>query len=410
MNLETKTKIQCSAYKDLLTYKRVILKWSTGTGKTLPAIYMLNNLFNSDKIPRVLVVVAEKAHKDNWKKEIEKFSDKSEYIINNIKMICYASLKNYVNTSWDFIVFDEVHHLKSQLRQDYVATLKGNYIIALSATMNYDVRNFLVKTFGNFLTSSITLKDSIDKNLLPEPTIHIYHLRWKDLSNKPQTIEVPIGKKPTKQIIDNYSNRWKYLKNRTLYNGYKIILNCTPQQKYEYISEQMDFYKRFSMMHPNNQALKNKWLQFGSQRKRFLGELKFDKATEILNDIRKRKSRFITFCSSIAQSSLLTESCSVNSKNPDSTNLINRFNNFEIDELFAVGMLQEGVTLSSLDECLIIQLDGNERGFIQKAGRTMRTINPVIHIIVIDGTQDDNYLKNVIENIEEKYIVHIWNL
>ena len=88
MNLETKTKIQCSAYKDLLAYKRVILKWSTGTGKTLPAIYMLNNLFNSDKIPRVLVVVAEKAHKDNWKKEIEKFSDKSEYIINNIKMIC----------------------------------------------------------------------------------------------------------------------------------------------------------------------------------------------------------------------------------------------------------------------------------------------------------------------------------
>ena len=162
----------------------------------------------------------------------------------------------------------------------------------------------------------------------------------------------------------------------------------------------MDFYKRFSMMHPNNQALKNKWLQFGSQRKRFLGELKFNKATEILNDIRKRKSRFITFCSSIAQSSLLTENCSVNSKNPDSTNLINRFNNFEIDE---------GVTLSSLDECLIIQLDGNERGFIQKAGRTMRTINPVIHIIVIDGTQDDNYLKNVIENIEEKYIVHIWN-
>ena len=73
-------------------------------------------------------------------------------------------------------------------------------------------------------------------------------------------------------------------------------------------------------------------------------------------------------------------------------------------------MLQEGVTLSSLDECLIIQLDGNERGFIQKAGRTMRTINPVIHIIVIDGTQDDNYLKNVIENIEEKYIVHIHTL
>ena len=87
-------------------------------------------------------------------------------------------------------------------------------------------------------------------------------------------------------------------------------------------------------------------------------------------------------------------------------NLINKFNNFELDELFAVGMLQEGVTLSSLDECLIIQLDGNERGFLQKAGRTMRTEHPMIHIIVIDGTQDDNYLKNVIENIEDKYIIN----
>lgn len=406
MDLQKKQQIQSSAYNDLLKHKRVILKWSTGTGKTLPAIYMLNNLFNSDKIPRVLIVVAERAHKDNWKKEIIKFSDKSDYIIKNIKMICYASLKNYINTSWDFIVFDEVHHLKSQLRQDYVSTLKGNYILGLSATMNYDVRNFLNHTFGSFLTSSITLKTSIDNNLLPEPTINIHHLRWKELNNKKQTIEISVGKKPTKQIIDDYSNRWKYLKHRTLYTGYKLIFNCTPQQKYEYLNEQMDYYKRISMMNPNNQALRNKWLQFGSQRKRFLGELKYNKAVQILNGIRRRKSRFITFCSSIEQSTLLTDKHSVNSKNPDSMNLINKFNNFELDELFAVGMLQEGVTLSSLDECLIIQLDGNERGFLQKAGRTMRTEHPMIHIIVIDGTQDDNYLKNVIENIEDKYIIN----
>lgn len=407
MDLQKKQQIQSSAYNDLLKHKRVILKWSTGTGKTLPAIYMLNNLFNSDKIPRVLIVVAERAHKGDWEKEIVKFSDKSDYIIKNIKMICYASLKNYVNTSWDFIVFDEVHHLKSQLRQDYVSTLKGNYILGLSATMNYDVRSFLNHTFGSFLTSSITLKTSIDNNLLPEPTINIHHLRWKELSNKTQTIEISIGKNPNKQLTDSYSNRWKYLKNRKTYNGYKIILTCTPQQKYEYLNEQMDYYKRISMMNPNNQALRNKWLQFGSQRKRFLGELKYNKAVQILNGIRRRKSRFITFCSSIEQSTLLTDKHSVNSKNPDSMNLINKFNNFELDELFAVGMLQEGVTLSSLNECLIIQLDGNERGFLQKAGRTMRTEHPMIHIIVIDGTQDDNYLKNVIENIEKKYIVNL---
>ena len=67
-------------------------------------------------------------------------------------------------------------------------------------------------------------------------------------------------------------------------------------------------------------------------------------------------------------------------------------------------MLQEGVTLSNLEECLIIQLDGNERGFIQKTGRAMRTEHPMIHLIVIEGTQDTVYLKNVTENVKEKYI------
>ena len=158
------------------------------------------------------------------------------------------------------------------------------------------------------------------------------------------------------------------------------------------------------MINPNNQALKNLWLQYGSLRKRYLGELKTETAKTIINEMRKRNSRFITFCCSINQSLLFTKECAVNSKNPESFNLINSFNKKELSELFAVGMLQEGVTLTNLEECLIIQLDGNERGFIQKTGRAMRAEHPMIHLIVIEGTQDAVYLKNVTENIEEKYI------
>ena len=98
MDLEKKNQIQLSAFKELLKYKRVILKWSTGSGKTMPAIHMLNHLFDNNKIPRVLIVVAEKAHKNNWKNEINIFSDKAEQILNNITIICYASLKKYINT------------------------------------------------------------------------------------------------------------------------------------------------------------------------------------------------------------------------------------------------------------------------------------------------------------------------
>ena len=125
MDLEKKNQIQLSAFKELLKYKRVILKWSTGSGKTMPAIHMLNHLFDNNKIPRVLIVVAEKAHKNNWKNEIKTFSDKAEQILDNITIICYASLKKYISTSWDFIVFDETHHLKSELRQSFVSTIKS---------------------------------------------------------------------------------------------------------------------------------------------------------------------------------------------------------------------------------------------------------------------------------------------
>ena len=128
MNLETKTKIQCSAYKDLLTYKRVILKWSTGTGKTLPAIYMLNNLFNSDKIPRVLIVVAVKAHKDNWKKEINLWWKNCPL---NISFTTYISFPKYAG-NWDFVIFDECHHLSERCRS-YLDSFNTKYSILLSA-------------------------------------------------------------------------------------------------------------------------------------------------------------------------------------------------------------------------------------------------------------------------------------
>lgn len=404
MDLEKKNQIQLSAFKELLKYKRVILKWSTGSGKTMPAIHMLNHLFDNNKIPRVLIVIAEKAHKNNWKNEINIFSDKAEQILNNITIICYASLKKYINTSWDFIVFDETHHLKSELRQSFVSTIKSRYILALSATLPLAVKFYLNKTFGNFLVSSLSLKASIDNNLLSEPTINIYTLSWETLNLCRHTLEINLSKNPTKIIKDYYPNRWKYLRNKSAYKGCKLILYCTAKEKYEYYEEQINYYKRISMINPNNQALKNLWLQYGSLRKRYLGELKTETAKTIINKMRERNSRFITFCCSINQSLLFTKECAVNSKNPESFKLIDSFNKKELSELFAVGMLQEGVTLSNLEECLIIQLDGNERGFIQKTGRAMRAEHPMIHLIVIEGTQDTVYLKNVTENVEEKYI------
>ena len=70
-------------------------------------------------------------------------------------------------------------------------------------------------------------------------------------------------------------------------------------------------------------------------------------------------------------------------------------------------MLQEGVNLTDIEVGVIIQLDGEERSFIQRFGRTLRSDSPVQYIIYYKGTRDEEYLNNALENIDKKYIKEI---
>ena len=70
-------------------------------------------------------------------------------------------------------------------------------------------------------------------------------------------------------------------------------------------------------------------------------------------------------------------------------------------------MITEGMNLTDIQVGIIVQLDGKERLFIQKFGRSMRAEDPVSFIFYYKDTQDENYLKNALENIDSKYVQHI---
>jgi superfamily II DNA or RNA helicase len=67
-------------------------------------------------------------------------------------------------------------------------------------------------------------------------------------------------------------------------------------------------------------------------------------------------------------------------------------------------MLQEGVNLTGIEAGVIIQLDGEERAFIQKFGRTLRADSPEQYIIYFRATRDEEYLQNALESIDKNYI------
>ena len=379
---------------------RLAFLWSTGVGKSKMAIGIANYLSENNSELKVLLVVAETAHKDNWKEEFKKWKLNKKI---NITIECYASLKNYQNTQWDLIIFDEAHHLGSDLRLEMLRTISAQNIILLSATLQDQLLYALQNIFGQFKVSRVTLQDAIQWGILPEPKIYLYALTL-DNTRYTETIIEEWGKKNKEIPIHcTYSQRWEYIKNRKKYPNIKLIISCTQQQKYDYLTTQFNHYKTL-YLNTKQINFRNKWMQAGSVRKRFLGECKTVYAEHLINEFRKKNKRFICFCSSIKQAELLGSLNAIHSKKSDSLNTINDFNEKKINSLFAIGMLQEGQNLVDIQAGIIVQLDGQERAFIQKSGRVYRAEDPIQCIFYYKNTRDEEYLNKAIENIDASFI------
>ena len=75
-----------------------------------------------------------------------------------------------------------------------------------------------------------------------------------------------------------------------------------------------------------------------------------------------------------------------------------------------MGLLQEGQNLVDIQVGVIIQLDGKERAFIQKFGRSLRAEDPIQFILYYENTRDEEYLKKALDGIDETYIIKVERL
>lgn len=395
----TREKLIQSAVKGTHSFTSVALLWATGVGKSAAAIKMANAYVKGIKSRKaqVLLVVAEVPHKDNWQKEFDKWGS----INASLTIECYASLHKYRNTNWDLIIYDEAHHLGSDLRKDIFYSIKSVKNIFLSATMDDDLISFIESKVGKLGISRISLQDAIKYDILPEPHIHLIPLVLDNLK-KDQLITEEWG--DTKKRIPIYcelKDRWTYIKNKKQYPNIKLCMRCTALQKYNYFTEQFEYWKR-QYMNCRQERTKNKWMQVGIQRKRFLGEIKTGAVLKLINSLDNK--RFICFCASVAQAELLGKENAIHSKIKKPETIIKSFNNKEINSLYAVGMLQEGQNLTDIQVGIIVQLDGTERPFIQKFGRSLRAEDPHQYIFYYKNTRDEEYLENILYGIDKTFI------
>jgi superfamily II DNA or RNA helicase len=272
-------------------------------------------------------------------------------------VICYASFTRYAGRELN-LALNEVHRL-SELRGDIGKTISFDQIISDSATVPDEVKLRLAEICP-FHEYHISLKEAIGMGILPEPAIYLFPIKLT-----------------TQQRAEVGRLEMEHLKYRSLYE------------------------------HDGAMWQLNKMNLARGKQKQFIAECKTPYVKELLREIKGK--RLICFCGSIEQAQMLGGEQAIHSKKSSKKNItiLEKFNNFEIAEIYVNKMGKEGMNLPGIEAGVIVQLDsGNDQGlsFLQRTGRSLRAEDPEIFIFYAVETQDEVYLKRALQNIDKKYI------
>ena len=354
----------------------LVLQLGTGFGKTKLAIECTNKIcdrvFKREEDPtHVLILVSKTVHKDVWKKELDKWGIKTDCII----IECYESLHKYEDAYFDVVICDEAQHL-SEARQESLKTIHiQDLLIVLSATLKKELCWFFK---ANYKTEFIKcdIKEAIEDDVLPEPTIYLLPLK-----------------------LDSSICKYKYDK-------FKKTIVGTQLSYYNNMCSLIDFYKR-KYMTSKREFMKNLWLRACNDRLKWLSEQKESVILSLLDKL--RNYRTLTFCSSIEQTEKLGKFC-INSKNKKSVEYLDMFNNKKIKHITSCNILNESVNLVDCRVCRFCNMNASDIIVKQRCGRGLRHKKPVIIVPYYENTREAELVDKIIENYNEDRIITIHTL
>lgn len=396
--METKTREDIIQEIFKTKERNILLQLPTSFGKTKITIDLLAERSNqrwkvTKKFPKILVVVPRLVHFDTWKSEFLKWN--KERLLSCVTFTTYASLEKHTGV-WDFVVFDECQHLSERCRN-----LLSKFDIAnsflLSATVKRQHLEELKGTFKGLYVYKVSTREAIVNDILPDPVVLLYPLRLDSVNCNQVYI-----KRPKEKAVVNciYKDRFKYLRTK----GIQVKIRCTPSEFHQLLLEDISYYED-RMKYSANQRLRFKYLHLCSERLIWLSNQKVDKVKQILEMC--KHERTLTFCNSIAQTERLGR-YPVNSKDSDSKENLEKFNNGEIDHITACNMLNEGVNLTDCRIGIYANLNSSEIIVQQRLGRILRHKNPLIIIPYYTNTREEELVKKMIEDYNPS-LVHTIN-
>ena len=371
------------------TSKEIVLELSTGLGKSKLALEFINKHYSKN----ILIVIPRLVLINNWKDEIKKWG--FEELLNHIVFTTYNSLHKHIDIQWDIVCYDEAHHLSDRCKE-IDNQLNSKYRLFLSATLKREIKNWIKFKYPKVEFITVSLKEAISNDVLPDPKILLIPLTL-DNTNSTEVL-VKKNKKSTLTIDCFYKDRWKYMK---LYNCH---IKCTPQQYYDEISQEIEYWKKQSMF---KKSFEFKWLKCCNDRLKWLSNQKNSIVITILKQL--KNYRVLTFCNSIEQTELLGKYC-INSKNKKAIEYLNMFNEKKIKHITCCDMVNEGLNLADCKVGLFAAINSSEILVKQKNGRVLRHKEPVIIIPYYKNTREEELVVKMLENYNKNLIQIIKNI
>lgn len=343
-----KSEIQDLAAALSESHPSLLLSFATGVGKSLAAIKIIER--NPDR--KWFILCKQTDHIQNWINEFKKHGKES--LLSNVELFCYRSLHKYIGRKAN-LVLDEGHAI-TEKRLNYILEIESDKVIILSATVDEEKKLLLTQIKGDLKEFHISITDAINQGLLPPPKLYIVEIELDDNQRK----------------------------------------------AYAEISRKVDYFKQ------QHFQLRQKWTEFkwlgtALKRKVMMANFKTTKAKELLEKFKDK--RLVCFTGSVAQCNNLGGKHVIhNQSKKTNPKTIKDFNEGLISKLFAVNMLRESMNLANIELGIIIQLDNKQLSFIQMLGRVFRADLPECYVLVLKGTQDEVYLKTVLEGFDTKYL------
>lgn len=365
--------------------KNVLLTLPTGYGKSRNAIERIKHLMNR-KHKTLLIVVPKNVLKVSWTEELEKWWPNCRL---DITFTTYVSLPKHKG-KWDFIIFDEAHHLSERCREA-LCDFAIEYAILLSATVKRDLKEELKEVFDDLYCYNASLRDAISNGILPDPMVYLIPLTLDNKFPNERIIKNPKAK--GKIIYSSWADRWSYIRQK----NNPVHIFCTQAQYLDDLNSQIEWFKR----RRGNMACKNRWLKLCGDRLKYLSDCKVPLVLKILQYCEKQRT--LTFCNSIEQTKKLGEYC-INSQNKDSLRTLRLFNLGTLDHITSCNMLNEGTNLTNCRVGIYANLNSSETIIKQRTGRLLRHPNPIIIIPYYKGTREEELVNKMLEDYNSNLV------